>query len=87
MARGVEIVTDARVDSVINEFTPTDGDRKIKPRASGGRSMPRAEARSSRAEPSWLSIPRNPSRVSRNASAIVMFVSGLIARPFRGVVG
>jgi anti-anti-sigma regulatory factor len=31
-----KIVTDARVDSVINEFTPTDGDRKIRPRSSGG---------------------------------------------------
>src|SRR3954469_540367 len=27
-----KIVTDARVDSVINEFTPTDGDRKIRSR-------------------------------------------------------
>jgi anti-anti-sigma regulatory factor len=30
-----KIVTDARVDSVINEFTPTDGDRKIRPRSGG----------------------------------------------------
>src|SRR4051794_24492840 len=30
-----KIVTDSRVDSVINEFTPTDGDRKIRPRSSG----------------------------------------------------
>jgi anti-anti-sigma regulatory factor len=29
-----KIVTDSRVDSVINEFTPTDGDRKIRPRTS-----------------------------------------------------
>jgi anti-anti-sigma regulatory factor len=30
-----KIVTDSRVDSVINEFTPTDGDRKIRPRSQG----------------------------------------------------
>ncbi len=30
-----KIVTDARVDSVLNEFTPTDGDRKIRPRGGG----------------------------------------------------
>jgi anti-anti-sigma regulatory factor len=43
-----KIVTDSRVDSVINEFTPTDGDRKIRPRSnpgtaskpSGGHSLP-----------------------------------------------
>jgi hypothetical protein len=36
LANTKKIVTDARVDSVINEFTPTDGDRKIRPRSSGG---------------------------------------------------
>ncbi len=28
-----KIVTDSRVDAVINEFTPTDGDRKFRPRS------------------------------------------------------
>src|SRR6476659_7819470 len=32
LANTKKIVTDARVDSVINEFTPTDGDRKIRSR-------------------------------------------------------
>jgi anti-anti-sigma regulatory factor len=36
LANTKKIVTDARVDSVINEFTPTDGDRKIRPRSQGG---------------------------------------------------
>jgi anti-anti-sigma regulatory factor len=36
LANTKKIVTDARVDSVINEFTPTDGDRKIRPRSAGG---------------------------------------------------
>src|SRR5438477_8368965 len=35
-----KIVTDARVDSVINEFTPTDGERKVRPRTNPGASKP-----------------------------------------------
>jgi anti-anti-sigma regulatory factor len=48
LSNSKKIVTDSRVDSVINEFTPTDGDRKLRPRtnpgskpgASGGGSLP-----------------------------------------------
>jgi anti-anti-sigma regulatory factor len=36
LSNSKKIVTDSRVDSVINEFTPTDGDRKIRPRTTGG---------------------------------------------------
>ena len=32
LSNAKKIVTDSRVDSVINEFTPTDGDRKIRSR-------------------------------------------------------
>lgn len=35
LSNAKKIVTDSRVDSVINEFTPTDGDRKIRSRSSG----------------------------------------------------
>jgi anti-anti-sigma regulatory factor len=35
LSNAKKIVTDSRVDSVINEFTPTDGDRKIRSRTGG----------------------------------------------------
>ena len=35
LSNAKKIVTDSRVDSVINEFTPTDGDRKIRARTGG----------------------------------------------------
>jgi anti-anti-sigma regulatory factor len=35
LSNAKKIVTDSRVDSVISEFTPTDGDRKIRSRTGG----------------------------------------------------
>src|SRR5258706_15010528 len=59
-----KIVTDARVDSVINEFTPTDGDRKIRPRSSGsnpggnlGKAAGTATGTGSNSLPSIPSLP------------------------------
>jgi anti-anti-sigma regulatory factor len=40
LANTKKIVTDARVDSVINEFTPTDGDKKLRPRSNPGGGTP-----------------------------------------------
>ena len=54
-----KIVTDARVDSVINEFTPTDGDRKIRPR-SGGTNPGASKTGSSSGGGSLPSIPSLP---------------------------
>lgn len=53
-----KIVTDARVDSVINEFTPTDGDRKIRPRS--GNTNPGA-SKSGAGSSSGGSLPSIPS--------------------------
>ena len=36
LANAKKIVTDSRVDTVLNEFTPTDGDRKLRPRTNPG---------------------------------------------------
>jgi anti-anti-sigma regulatory factor len=54
-----KIVTDSRVDSVINEFTPTDGDRKIKPR--GGGTNPGSKPGSTGGSSSGGSLPSIPS--------------------------
>ena len=57
-----KIVTDSRVDSVINEFTPTDGDRKIRSRT--GQHQPRASSGGSKSGPSGVhssSLPSIPS--------------------------
>jgi anti-anti-sigma regulatory factor len=57
-----KIVTDSRVDSVINEFTPTDGDRKIRPRSGGsnpglGKAAATATGTGSSSLPSIPSLP------------------------------
>jgi len=58
-----KIVTDSRVDSVVNEFTPTDGDRKIRPRSSGsnpgnlGKAAATATGTGSNSLPSIPSLP------------------------------
>src|ERR1700757_3131267 len=65
LANTKKIVTDSRVDSVINEFTPTDGDRKIRSRpgdpspgsSSGGSKSGQSGVHSS----SLPSIPSLPS--------------------------
>ncbi len=56
-----KIVTDARVDSVINEFTPTDGDRKIRPRSSGSGTNPGANQSKSGGSSAGGSLPSIPS--------------------------
>jgi hypothetical protein len=58
-----KIVTDTRVDAVINEFTPTDGERKVRPRTNPGVSKPGGSLPSIPSLPSVRSgsQPSNPS--------------------------
>lgn len=60
LANTKKIVTDARVDSVINEFTPTDGDRKIRPRSGGTNPGSKSGSTGSSAGGSLPSIPSLP---------------------------
>jgi hypothetical protein len=66
LSNSKKIVTDSRVDSVINEFTPTDGDRKLRPRAAGtnpgGNKTGATGTSPSGAGSSLPSIPSLPSR-------------------------
>jgi len=59
LANTKKIVTDARVDSVINEFTPTDGDKKLRPRSNPG-NAPTAKTPSSSPGPN-APLPSIPS--------------------------
>ena len=52
-----KIVTDARIDTMVNEFTPTDGDRKIRSRASGGTNPGGKQNTSGGSLPSIPSLP------------------------------
>jgi anti-anti-sigma regulatory factor len=61
LANTKKIVTDARVDSVINEFTPTDGDRKIRPRSTGGSTNPGSKSGSGTGSSAGGSLPSIPS--------------------------
>ncbi|MCU1281446.1 MAG: hypothetical protein JWM53_4992, partial [bacterium] len=75
LSNAKKIVTDSRVDSVINEFTPTDGDRKIRSRTGGtnpGGSGTGSKSGSSGVHSSSLpSIPSLPSiRTSTTGSGV-----------------
>jgi anti-anti-sigma regulatory factor len=68
LSNAKKIVTDSRIDSVINEFTPTDGDRKIRsrtggtnPGSGGGGSKPGSGGGSHSSSSSLPSIPSLPS--------------------------
>src|SRR4029077_637985 len=60
LANSKKIVTDARVDAVINEFTPTDGDRKIRSRSSGGTNPGASSSRVGSAAGGLPSVPSLP---------------------------
>jgi anti-anti-sigma regulatory factor len=80
LSNAKKIVTDARVDSVINEFTPTDGDRKIKPRS--GNTNPGSKPGSSPGNslpsiPSLPSIGGGKSSPGSNPSGTLSSVSGI----------
>jgi anti-anti-sigma regulatory factor len=82
MQNSKKIVTDSRVDSVINEFTPTDGDRKIRPRASatnpGAGSKPGAGQTGTGTGTSSLpSIPSLPSMRNTGTGATPSSISGI----------
>jgi anti-anti-sigma regulatory factor len=68
-----KIVTDARVDSVINEFTPTDGDRKIRPR--GGGSNP-GTGKGGGSLPSIPSLPQIKTGASNPSVSSVSGING-----------
>ncbi len=62
LSNAKKIVTDSRVDSVINEFTPTDGDRKIRSRT--GNTNPGSQTGGSKSGSSGVhssSLPSIPS--------------------------
>ncbi len=63
LSNAKKIVTDSRVDSVISEFTPTDGDRKIRSRTGGTNpgSGPGSKSGSGVHSSSLPSIPSLPS--------------------------
>jgi anti-anti-sigma regulatory factor len=67
-----KIVTDSRVDSVINEFTPTDGDRKLRPRTNPG-----SKAGSTPGAGSLPSVPSLPSMRTPATGGTVSSVSGI----------
>jgi anti-anti-sigma regulatory factor len=80
-----KIVTDSRVDAVINEFTPTDGDRKIRPRSgttnpgankSGGTAT--ATGTGSNSLPSIPSLPsvRNTGSMSAATPSSISGING-----------
>jgi anti-anti-sigma regulatory factor len=58
LSNSKKIVTDAAIDSVINEFTPTDGDKKIRPR---GTPAPPQKGATATSTPSLNSLPSVPS--------------------------
>jgi anti-anti-sigma regulatory factor len=69
LSNAKKIVTDSRVDSVINEFTPTDGDRKIRSRT--GNTNPGSGTGSSKSGTSGVhssSLPSIPSLPSIRTS-------------------
>jgi anti-anti-sigma regulatory factor len=69
LSNAKKIVTDSRVDSVINEFTPTDGERKIRSRT--GNTNPGSGAGSSKSGTSGVhssSLPSIPSLPSIRTS-------------------
>jgi hypothetical protein len=59
LSNAKKIVTDSRVDSVINEFTPTDGDRKIRSRT--GNTNPGSGSGSKSGQSGVSSLPSIPS--------------------------
>jgi anti-anti-sigma regulatory factor len=61
LANTKKIVTDSRVDSVISEFTPTDGDRKVRPRSAGSTNPGGNKTGSSSGGGSLPSVPSLPS--------------------------
>lgn len=71
-----KIVTDARVDSVIQEFTPTDGDRKIRPRSTGTNPGASKSGTGSSAG-SLPSIPSLPNIKAVGAGGTLSSVSGI----------
>jgi anti-anti-sigma regulatory factor len=82
MQNSKKIVTDSRVDSVLNEFTPTDGDRKIRPRSTGtnpGGSKPGAggQTGTGTGTSSLPSIPSLPSVRNTGSGATPASVSGI----------
>jgi anti-anti-sigma regulatory factor len=69
LANAKKVVTDAGIDAVLNEFTPTDGDRKLRPR-SGNTNPNQKMAATATGSSSLPSVPSLPSVRSSGSMSI-----------------
>src|SRR5262245_39620858 len=75
MQNSKKIVTDSRIDSMINEFTPTDGDKKLRPRS--GTTNPGAGKGGTGAGTATSSLPSVPSLPSLRSATPSSSLSGI----------